>query len=368
MSIKNNSKSILIICPYPEGYAASQRLKYEQYFESWRHAGYELTVSSFFDFDTWKILYSDGFFIQKIVGTLFGYCRRFVDLFRLQKYDHVYVCMWVTPLLDSIFERLYLKFSKNLIFDFDDAIHTETDPNNKSILKKIFKGQRKINILIKQANTVILSSPFNLSYCLEKNIYNSAKYIPCSLDTDRFIPPKKFVSNKEQLSLGWTGTFTSAAYLDSIKDILSKTCKKFNLKLILITNFDYHIPDIDIEVIRWSKETEIQDLHKIDIGLYPLIRSPWALGKGGLKVLQYMSLGIPSISSNFGTAQYIVKDGNNGFLVDTKQEWIDKISLLVNDEELRRQMGNNARKHIESNYSVRAVESLYLDSISNSEK
>ena len=77
---------------------------------------------------------------------------------------------------------------------------------------------------------------------------------------------------------------------------------------------------------------------------------------------------IPSISSNFGTAQYIVKDGNNGFLVDTKQEWIDKISLLVNDEELRRKMGNNARKHIESNYSVRAVESLYLDSISDSEK
>ena len=40
---------------------------------------------------------------------------------------------------------------------------------------------------------------------------------------------------------------------------------------------------------------QIEDLHQIDIGLYPLIESPWALGKGGLKVLQYMSLGIPSI-------------------------------------------------------------------------
>lgn len=368
MSTQNNVKSILIICPYPEGYAASQRLKYEQYFDSWRHEGYEITVSSFFDLDTWKILYSDGFFIQKIAGTVIGYYRRFIDLFRLKKYDHVYVCMWVTPLLDSFFERLYLKLSKNLIFDFDDAIHAETDPNNKNILKKIFKGQKKIKILIKQANTVILSSPFNLSYCLENNIYNSAKYIPCSLDTDRFTPIQKLASNKDQLSLGWTGTFTSAAYLDSIKDILSETCKKFNLKLILITNFDYHVPDIDIEVIRWSKETEIKDLQKIDIGLYPLIRSPWALGKGGLKVLQYMSLGIPSISSNFGTAQYIVKDGINGFLVDTKQEWVDKISLLVNDEELRRTLGSNARKHIESHYSVKAVGSLYLDSIRSSSK
>ena len=53
----------------------------------------------------------------------FRVCRRFIDLFRLQKFDHVYVCMG-NPITDSIFERLYLNF-QNLIFDFDDAIHTK---------------------------------------------------------------------------------------------------------------------------------------------------------------------------------------------------------------------------------------------------
>tara|TARA_B100000287_G_C20670486_1_gene793208 strand:+ start:635 stop:1753 length:1119 start_codon:yes stop_codon:yes gene_type:complete len=363
MQILRNKKTILVICPYPEGFAASQRLKYEQYFDSWEKAGYKITVSPFFDFDTWNILYKDGFFIKKIFGTLVGYLRRFLDLLRLKKFDHVYVCMWVTPLIDTFFERLYLRFSKHLIFDFDDAIHIEKDPNNKSILKKIFKGQKKIKILIRSANSVISSSPFNLSYCLEKNIYNSAKYIPCSLDTRRFVPANRIIDNDQKLSIGWTGTFTSAAYLDSIKDIMKKVCEEFDLKLILITNFDYKIPGIDLDVIRWKKETEIEDLQKIDIGLYPLIESPWALGKGGLKVLQYMSLGIPSISSNYGTAQYIVKNGINGFLVDTKDEWIDKISLLVKDEELRRRLGKNAREHIKQNYSIQAVEPLYLSSI-----
>ncbi len=368
MQTSNNKKTILVICPYPEGFAASQRLKYEQYFDSWENAGYKITVSPFFDLDTWNILYKDGFFIKKVYGTLAGYLKRFLDLFRLKKFDHVYVCMWVTPLIDSFFERLYLRLSKHLIFDFDDAIHTERDPNNKSILKKIFKGQKKIKILIKGANSVISSSPFNLSYCLENNIYNSAKYIPCSLDTRRFIPVNRPIANDQKLSIGWTGTFTSAAYLDSIKEIMQKACQELDLKLILITNFDYEIAGIDLEVIKWKKETEIKDLQKIDIGLYPLIESPWALGKGGLKVLQYMSLGIPSISSNYGTAQYIVKNGINGFLVDTKEEWIDKISLLAKDEELRRKLGNNARKHIELNYSIPAVESLYLNSIANTNK
>ena len=66
MQTLKNKKTILVICPYPEGYAASQRLKYEQYFDSWREAGYEITISSFFSFDTWKILYEDGFFIPKV--------------------------------------------------------------------------------------------------------------------------------------------------------------------------------------------------------------------------------------------------------------------------------------------------------------
>ena len=100
MQTLKNKKTILVICPYPKGYAASQRLKYEQYFDSWREAGYEITISPFFDLNTWKILYEDGFVARKVLGTLHGYLRRLLDLFRLKKYDHVYVCMWVTPLLD----------------------------------------------------------------------------------------------------------------------------------------------------------------------------------------------------------------------------------------------------------------------------
>jgi len=341
-------------------------LKYEQYFDLWEEAGFEITVSSFFSLETWKILYEDEFFLKKLFGTLRGYLRRFTDLFRLARYDHVYVCMWVTPLIDSIFERLFLLLSKSLVFDFDDAIHIEKDPNNLSFLKKIFKGQKKIKLLINKSDSVITSSPFNLKYCLDNNRSNCAAYIPCSLDTKRFVPSYNKISDEAKLSIGWTGTFTSAAYLDSIKDVMQNVCKDFDLKLILITNFDYFIPEIDMEVIRWSKKSEISDLHKIDIGLYPLIESPWALGKGGLKVLQYMSLGIPSISTNFGTAQYIVKDGLNGFLVDTKSEWIDRISLLINDKGLRNTMGKEARKHIEFNYSTQSINKLYLDSINKS--
>ena len=44
---------------------------------------------------------------------------------------------------------------------------------------------------------------------------------------------------------------------------------------MLITNFEFSIDDIELEVIRWTKEKEIEDLLKIDIGIYPLIDEKW---------------------------------------------------------------------------------------------
>ena len=54
------SKRILILCPFPEGEAAGQRLKYEQYFSSWKKEGYNIYISSFSDQSLWKVLYKKG--------------------------------------------------------------------------------------------------------------------------------------------------------------------------------------------------------------------------------------------------------------------------------------------------------------------
>ena len=54
-------KQILILAPYPEGVAAGQRLKYEQYFKFWKNDGYDIKVMSFFDMKTWDILHKKKF-------------------------------------------------------------------------------------------------------------------------------------------------------------------------------------------------------------------------------------------------------------------------------------------------------------------
>ena len=102
----NNKRKILVICPFPQGVAAGQRLKYEHYFDHWRENGYEITVSSFMDMPLWKIVYQPGHYPAKVFGTLRGHFRRVRDIFRIGHYDLVYVFMWVTPLGTSFFERV----------------------------------------------------------------------------------------------------------------------------------------------------------------------------------------------------------------------------------------------------------------------
>tara|TARA_B110000014_G_C20123672_1_gene596913 strand:+ start:1781 stop:2857 length:1077 start_codon:yes stop_codon:yes gene_type:complete len=352
-------KKILVLCPYPQGKAAGQRFKYEQYFPSWEKEGHTITVSSFFDESTWSILYKPSHYINKILGTLKGYLRRFLNLLYITKYDVVYIFMWVTPLGPPIFERLVCLMAKKVVYDFDDSVFLKGN-RPKSMNFNLSKIENKSSYLIKYADHVVLSSPYNLEFCLRENLKSAATYVPCSINTDRFVEKKK-VKGEGKLVLGWTGTFSSITYLDLLKNVLLSLKRELNFKLLLITNFDYSFDEIDLEIINWNEKTEIEDLHRIDIGLYPLSEDEWSLGKGGLKVMQYMSIGIPSVATNHGTAKNIINHGENGFLVNTDEEWIASIKNLIEDSDLRDKIGSSARKRIVKNYSTTAVEKYYLE-------
>jgi L-malate glycosyltransferase len=351
------NKQILIICPYPQGWAAGQRLKYEQYISNWEKNGYEVTVSSFFDLETWRILYKKKNFTKKILGTIQGYIRRISDINSLDKYDIVYIFLWVSPFGKYFFEKILLRKAKKVIYDFDDSIFL----SSKNWFQNILKNPKKFNYLIKNSDHVILSSPFNLNKCKEMNHNNNATYIPCSLDTERFKPLSDKKTQETKVVLGWTGTFSSIPYLDSIKHILIKLKKEIDFKLLLITNFEYEFPEMDLEVIEWKKDSEILDLNRIDIGLYPIKMDEWSLGKGGLKIMQYMAIGIPSVATNYGTAQHIINHGSNGYLVSDDSEWVDVLKLLIDNKKLRSEIGTQALYDLQKNYSYNAIKNLYLN-------
>ena len=116
-------KRMLVLCPFPYGVAAGQRLKYEQYFHRWRSNGWEINISPFMDDELWNIVYKRGHNISKIGGVLRGHSRRLADLFKIPRYDLIYIFMYVTPFFTSFLERLVRLLAKRVIYDIEDNIH-----------------------------------------------------------------------------------------------------------------------------------------------------------------------------------------------------------------------------------------------------
>ncbi|HRG11381.1 MAG TPA: glycosyltransferase, partial [Cyclobacteriaceae bacterium] len=115
-----------------------------------------------------------------------------------------------------------------------------------------------------------------------------------------------------------------------------------------------------VEFVAWNKETEIEDLIQIDIGLMPLTDDAWAKGKCGFKALQYLALGIPAVVSPVGVNTTIVNHGITGFVCSTDAEWLSGLRTLISDVELQNRMGQQGRTIVEQHYSVLANTSTFV--------
>ncbi len=355
---KKAKKKVLIICPFPQGVAAGQRLKYEQYFDHWSENGYEIMVSSFMDMSMWNVVYTRGNYGLKIMGTIRGYFRRLLDIFRVRRFDLVYVFLWVTPFGTSFFERLFRQLSRRLIFDIEDNLLMEKGSDLNPFVN-LLKSKEKMKHLIRTADHVITSSSFLNDYCLEWNRKKACTYISSSVDTGHFFPLNNY-ANTRKVTIGWTGTFSSKLYLDMLKDVFCELNSRCDFRLRVIGNFQFELPGVDLEVIQWTKEKEVEDLQGIDIGVYPLAQEEWVLGKSGLKAIQYMAFGLPTVATNYGMTPKLIKHMENGLLVKTDKEWIDALEMLVKNEDLRRRLGEAARATVQENYSIDIIKLKYL--------
>lgn len=74
-----------------------------------------------------------------------------------------------------------------------------------------------------------------------------------------------------------------------------------------------------------------------------------------------MALGIPVVATAFGANLRVIENGVSGFLVDTKQEWIETIIKLIDNSNLRNKIGIAARARIEKYFSLEANRDKYLN-------
>lgn len=353
------NKKILILCPYPENCAPSQRLKFEQYYSFLREHGFELEISPFMSNAFWKIVYKPGNLHLKAWFTLSGYFRRIKDLIRCKRYDAVYVHLWVTPFGFPLFERLLFARTRHVLYDIDDLVYLKANKSAANGFIAAVKGRRKPIVLMQKARHVITCTPYLDEFVRRYN--SSTTDISSTINTETYLPEQ----NKQNALpvIGWSGSHSTSKYLYLLKEVLLEIQQEYPFVLKVIGDPDFHIDGLTIQAIRWEEATEVQELNDFDIGVYPLPDEEWVLGKSGLKALQYMALEIPTVATAIGANFRVIEDGVSGYLVTTNDEWKNRLLTLLKDAALRRAIGQAARIRVEAHYSIHANRQQYLNSI-----
>ena len=186
--------------------------------------------------------------------------------------------------------------------------------------------------------------------------------IPTCLDLERF--QFRYDAPSSFSIIGWTGKYDNVRYLAEISDSLIELQQHHEFVLHVISESPQQaramLPnELQVESKAWNAQTEIEDLRQFNIGLMPLSDTEWTRYKCGLKILQYMALGIPAVASPVGVNAEIIVDGENGFLVESSREWSAQIRAIVEGNIDVRSIVDAARQTVEDRYSIASnVESL----------
>jgi len=71
----------------------------------------------------------------------------------------------------------------------------------------------------------------------------------------------------------------------------------------------------------------------------------------------------PVVATNVGGIPELMKNNETGFLVEKGDvhDWIEKLSLLINDEQKRKTMGEEGRKFVDENFNWNKIAKDFLD-------
>ena len=235
--------------------------------------------------------------------------------------------------LSFMYEHV-LKHSK-VIWDFDDDIFG---------INEITRNEARL--LQKYSDKIIVTSEY-LKNMLNKKCRDKVCLLPTTdgdliADEKTCLESPRMKSYDKCVNILWVGASSGLKHVNNVVGALDKAAEKVKAEtgkpvtLTVICNLPlkYDAKHLKIRNIRWSRDIVRDEMLKAHIGIMPLLNIKRSMGKGGFKLVQYMSAGLPAIASAIGYNENVVADGKTGYLIDDTENtdcWADAVLELASD-------------------------------------
>lgn len=340
---------ILVLTKY-ERNGASSRVRFFQFFPELTRAGLKIQYQALFDESYITLLQSGR---RSVINIIFAYLRRL--FFLLAESSKQYQMVWIEkelfPWIPAVLENLVLRRFRFIFFDYDDAVFHLYDMHKISIVRRVLAG--KYISLNACASMTFCGNEYIRDYFLRSGV-EKTKLIPTVVDYDRYGRINKKGINSDRVIVGWIGQKSTQNYLNMIEPVLRELVLNGVIEFVVIggkgLGFSFPVTYFD-----WTEDSEIESIHRLQVGLMPLPDNSFENGKCGYKLIQYLAAGVAVVASPVGVNRVIVDHGINGFLADDIHEWKKYLYVLISSPEFRVSCGARGKEKIKSTYSVSVV-------------
>ncbi len=273
----------------------------------------------------------------------------------LRSFDGAFIYREMVPVGPPIAElALIRRGGIPVATDVDDPIFLAAmAPNSRSPLARFVKDPSRVARFVKEVDVFITindaiaewASPFARRIHVIPNVVALERY-----------PVRTGERAPGPVRLGFSGSPSTTIQLDAIRDALDDVDREIDCELrVMGGKTPCSLARGKTVEIAWSAETEAAELGRFDIGLAPAPDEELYRYKSPVKVLLYMAMGLPVVTSPYGQAGKVVEHGVTGFHAATRHEWRDALLELARDPDLRARMGAAGRAVVEREFSREAI-------------
>ncbi len=339
---------VLLLLPYAWNTSPSQRYRIEQWSARLTAAGVELHPVTLMSEAEQRLLHGTGSTAAKAWMLARCMASRVLQLRRVRTFDAIWLHRTAWPIGPALLERFIAWLGVPIVYEFDDAIFlADTAAANARWAALKFAG--KTAEICRMSRHVVVGNDYLAEYARRHN--GSVTVVPSTIDTDLYRPRDRY-EERTPVVIGWSGSATTVPHLRTLDGALRRVAREVPVVLHVIGTDAFELEGVPTYVAPWSAAREIPELNRFDVGIMPLPDEEWTKGKCALKALLYMSLGIPAVASPVGMNGEVIRDGQNGRLAATEDEWVERLLELATDVRLRERLGRAGRRTVEERYSA----------------
>ena len=292
------------------------------------------------------------------------------------------------PFGPPVLERLLRRLQPRVVYDTDDATHLRPPFTPDSVFQRLRRFD-KVTEVVAHARWVSVATEPIATWARRYNAHVSVVPMAVDLPTydlaaarvrpaaHRFPPARRADSRPLSSSagnralasgpivLGWAGTAGGLRYLEALAPVLQAIAHRHDVVVRVISGgyASVRLPGVPVDARPWRQTSALDDMAAFDIGLVPLDDTGFEQAKFPFKLLQYLALGVPSVSARIGLAPTIVHDGENGLLAGVPEEWQAALERLIVDAAVRRRVAAAGRDTVAAAYTTERVAPVLIEGL-----